>query len=102
MNQPRFHLTESFLAQAFAAKAGVDQAEAAEACAVFISLSEAMGLITAARLEAVERDAHVLHLAGQGIPRATIALRIGLARSKVFEAIRRHQKARREALRRAG
>ena len=107
MAQPRFHLTEAFLAQAFAAKAGMDQREATEACAVFIAISEAMGLITAARLEAVERDAKILDLRGtvvdgKPVTCRVIALRLGMSRVAVHEAIRRHQRARREVLRRAG
>ena len=97
-----YHLTEQFMAQAYAAKTGVDLKAAAEAVALFLSISRAMTLITSQRLEAVERDAHALHLAGQGVPRVTIALRLGVDRATVFRAIREHQKARREALRWAG
>jgi hypothetical protein len=97
-----YHLTEAFMAQAYAAKAGVDQTEAAEAVAVFLSISQAMVLITTQRLDAVERDARALQLAGQGVPRVAIALRLGVDRATVFRAIRDHQKARRAALRMAG
>lgn len=97
-----YALTEAFLAQCFAAKTGVDREAAIQATAVFLEISQAMALITVQRLETAEQDAHILHLAGQGVPRATIAIRVGKARSKVFEALKRHQEARRAALRAAG
>ncbi len=97
-----YALTEAFLAQCFAAKTGADREAAVQATAAFLEISQAMALITAQRLEAAERDAHILHLAGQAIPRTTIAMRMNISRVAVYDAIRRHQEARRTALRVAG
>jgi hypothetical protein len=97
-----YALTEQFMARCLASRTGMEEAEAVETLAVFLEISRAMNLITVQRLEMLEQDAHILDLAGKGIPRATIALRIGKARSVVFEALKRHQDARRLALRVAG
>jgi len=97
-----YALTKQFLAQCLAAKTGMEQEAAVQATAVFLEISQAMALITVQRLETAEQDAHILHLAGQGVPRATIAIRVGLAKSNVFAALRRQQEARRAALRAAG
>jgi hypothetical protein len=59
----------------------------------------AAGLVPVRVLEAWERDAHIYHLRGQRLTVATISVRLSLHRATVFEAIRRHQKARRAALR---
>lgn len=105
MSEPQFRLTQAFLAQVYAAKTGKDQAEAAEACAVFLSISQAMIPMLARALEATERDAKILDLRGKRtedgkqITGQIIALRLGVSRKHVFEAIRRHQLARRAALR---
>lgn len=50
-------------------------------------------------LESTERDAHIYHLRGQRLTVEVIGMRVCLCRSKVHEAIRRDQKARRAALR---
>ena len=97
-----YRLTEQFLAQCYQAKFPGDAERAADVAAWFIAVSTHAGISTVALLEARERDAHVLHLAGQAIPRATIALRVGLSRVAVYDAIKRQQKARRAALRLAG
>ena len=96
-----YALTEQFLAQCLAAQTGMELKEAAKATTYFLEVSRAMSLITAQRLDAVEQDARILHLAGQGVPRATIAIRLSLSRSLVFMAIKRHQGARRAALKAA-
>lgn len=96
-----YRLTEEFLAACLRQKTSLDAAEAAEATAVFLEISRAMNLIFTYRLERVEQEAKILKLVGQGVPRVTIALRLGMARSVVFESIRRHQKARRNALKKA-
>lgn len=93
-----YALTKQFLAQCLAAKTGMEQQAAVDAAVAFLEVSQAMSLITAQRLEAVEQDARILHLAGQGVPRATIAIRLGHSRSLVFLALKRHQTARRAAL----
>ena len=93
-----YALTKQFLAQCLAAKTGMEQQAAVDAAVAFLEVSQAMSLITAQRLEVVERDAHALHLAGQGVARVTIAMRLGVDRATVFRAIRDHQKARRAAL----
>lgn len=107
MTDPRFRLTEAFMAQVYAARTGKDQSEAAEACAVFLAISQAMIPMLARALEATERDAKILDLRGKmvdGKPVAwrVIALRMGISRVGVYDAVKRHQRARREALRRAG
>ena len=94
-----YKLTEAFLTNCLQQKTALDAAVAAEACAVFLEVSRIMNLITAERIASVERDARVLQLAGQGVPRATIAVRMSCQRNAVFKAIRRHQRARRDALR---
>lgn len=106
MTEPRYRLTESFMAQVYAAKTGKDQAEAAEACAVFLSISQAMIPILARALEATERDAHILDLRGKktdgkAITWKVISLRVGLSRTAVHDAIKRHTLARRAAWRAA-
>lgn len=97
-----YRLTAEFLTKCLEARTGLDRERAIAATAAFLDLSLAMQLLPLSRLEAMERDAHILYLAGEGLPRVTIALRLGMARSMVFEALRRHQRARREALRRVG
>ena len=103
MTDPRFRLTEQFMARCYAARTGAEESEAAEACAVFLSISQAMVPMLARALEAVEADAKILDLRGKsadGKPMTAtiIAMRLKVHRATVFEAIRRHQKARRAAL----
>lgn len=98
-----YRLTEEFLARCYAAKTGKDQAESAEACAVFLAISQAMIPMLARALEQVEQDAKILDLRGKkadGRPMTAsiIALRLNMHRQRVFEAVRRHQMARRAAL----
>ena len=50
-------------------------------------------------LERFERDAHIYNLRGQRLTATVIGQRVGLCRSKVFQAIRRHIDRRRAALR---
>lgn len=97
-----YALTKQFLAQVAAAKMDAEREEAARWLEVYLESMLAMNLITVQRMETAEQDAHILHLAGQGVPRATIAIRVGLAKSNVFAALRRQQEARRAALRAAG
>lgn len=93
-------LTQAFLANCMMAK-GMDREEAIRATAWFIEVSLALRLIPTQVLERNERNEYILKLAGQDVSRTTIALRVGLVRSKVFEALKQQQQARRAALRTA-
>lgn len=103
MTDPRFRLTESFMAQVYAAQTGAELAEAAKAVSYFLAISQAMALITAASLEQNESDAKAFDLRakkidGKPITATIIALRLGRSRAAVFNAIKRHQERRRAAL----
>lgn len=95
-------LALSFLADRLADATGCDRDHALEDAKALFAVMRAMGLITPAALALWERDARILTFRGQGLSCTLIAFRLGMARSKVFEAIGRHQGARRAALRNAG
>lgn len=90
----------AFLAQCLQGM-GMDAESSASAADSLIAFELAGGLLAQAALDHWERDAHIYHLRSQGLTSTVIGVRVTLARSKVFEAIRRHTKRRRAALKMA-
>lgn len=80
-------------------RAGLPAPVAACEAGRLLAAQVAAGLVPLRALEAWERDAHIYHLRGQRLTVEVIGTRVNLSRSNVFEAIRRHQKARRAAAR---
>jgi hypothetical protein len=74
-----------------------ERALAVAEAAIFAQV--AAGLITVRTIEGVDRDAKVYELRGKGLTAEVIGVRMVMARSKVFEAIRRHSRRRRAVLR---
>jgi len=88
------------LTECFAA-GGMDIATATRAADLALTTCVAAGLVAEERLDVWEREARVYHLRGQRLTVEVISARVCLGRSQVFEAIKRHQKRRRAALRQA-
>lgn len=95
---------QDILAQCFLAQ-GLDPEAVRKAVEVAFPVMIAAGITTAKLVEAVDRDAHIYKLRGQRtvsmepMTVTVIATRVGLCRSKVFDAIRRHQRRNRDVLR---
>ena len=92
MTDPRYPLTEQFLASCLPDSDIV----------TFVQVCLSAGIIMRDRLEAVERNMHMLELVGKGVPRVTVAMRMGVSRKTLFKNLKEIQSARREALRKAG
>lgn len=85
-------------------RCGVPEPIAKSEAPKHLAVLMAAGLVNVRSLDAVERDAQVYRLRGQrvnGEPMTAVLIgqRLTLARSKVFEALRRHQARRRAVLR---
>ena len=91
---------ESLLIQCFEA-GGVDPEIAAKAAHIVVDIDNAMARTPKERAEMWEQDAHILRLRGDGLSSTVIAIRLGIHRQRVFEAIKRHQCDRRAAFRAA-
>jgi len=78
---------------------GEDRSKADRVAAFVMEVLPAAGIVKQTDAEAFERDARVYQLRGSRLTAVVISERVGLCRSKVFEAIRRHAKARRAVLR---
>lgn len=63
-----------------------------------LDVALAAGVVSRSSLDQWERDAQIYHLRSHGLSAAVIGVRINLRRSQVFEAVRRHTKRRRAAL----
>ena len=95
---------QDILAQCFLAQ-GLDPEAVRKAVEVVFPVMIAAGITTAKLVEAVDRDAHIYKLRGQRtvsmepMTATVIATRVGLCRSNVFDALRRHQRRNRDVLR---
>lgn len=83
------------------ATAGMDRDEALRLAEATIGTLVAAEALQAGHVEAWERDARIYELRGQGLAASVIGLRVSLSRARVFDAVRRHGKRRRAALRAA-
>lgn len=101
MTEPRFRLTEAFMAKCYAAKRGCDEAEAMEAVVALVSIELAFLDLFPRIMESRERDSRMLELVGQGIPRVTVAMRMSVSRKTLHQNLKGLMDARRSALRAA-
>jgi hypothetical protein len=60
---------------------------------------QSMTVITPANVAAWEQDAHILDLLGKGLAPSLVGSRLGCSREHVHRVAKRHQDARRAALR---
>ena len=81
------------------ASQGLPEADAPRVAECLLDGMLAAQIIHRAVLDAWDRDAHIYHLRGQRLTAVVIGQRVGLCRSKVFQAIHRHTDRRRAALR---
>ena len=88
----------AFLADRLESSTGCDHDHAVTDAKALLCIGIAMGLISHAALAMWEQDARILELRGQGLACTLIGFRLRISRRTVFEAIRRHQAARRGAL----
>ena len=89
---------QDLLARCFLAQ-GLDPERVRKAVEAAFPVLIAAGITTAKVIEAVDRDAHIYKLRGMRLTSVVISERIGLCRSKVFDAVRRHKRARLAVLR---
>lgn len=89
---------QDLLARCFLAQ-GLDPERVQKAVEAAFPVLIAAGITTAKVIEAVDRDAHIYKLRGARLTAVVISERIGLCRSKVFDAVRRHKRARLAVLR---
>ena len=89
---------QDLLARCFLAQ-GLDPERVQKAVEAAFPVMIAAGITTAKAIEAVDRDAHIYKLRGMRLTSVVISERIGLCRSKVFDAVRRHKRARLAVLR---
>ena len=95
MSYARQLLVEILLAQ------GMGEAEATKVVGLIVDRQLACDMMPAEHLDTWERGARAYHLRGQRLTVEVISARVCLGRSQVFEAIKRHEKRRRAALRQA-
>ena len=97
--------SDSIVAQRFLATMGeeVTPAQAKRLARLAVETLLAVQLVTVNALDRFERDAKLYHLRGRGIMPQELRERFNnLSRTQIFEAIRKHGKLRRAALRMAG
>ena len=95
------HYFQTLLADCFAAS-GIDRETAEKAAKIAVHVDDATERVTQDRSNSWEMDARILELRGQGLTCVAIALRLSICKRLVFKAVRRHQRARRAALRCVG
>ena len=78
---------------------GVPQDQAERIAETILRAQVAAGLVTVRTVEQVDRDARAYRLRGERLTALVIGERLGLVRSKVFEAVRRHHDRRKQVLR---
>ena len=89
---------QDLLARCFLAQ-GLDPERVQKAVEAAFPVMIAAGITTAKVIEVVDRNAHIYKLRGDKLTAVVISVRVGLCRSKVCEAVRRHKRARLAVLR---
>jgi hypothetical protein len=77
---------------------GEDRAKADRTAAFVMQVLPAAGIVRQSDLEAFELDAKIYKLRGSRLTAMVISERVGRGRTYIFDAIRRHAKARRAVL----
>lgn len=107
MTEPRPNLIETFIGGVYELWPDKDKATPSETAAFVIRVVKSMEPVIFRAMDKLEQDEYILDLRGKQtedgkpITGQLIALRLGVSRKHVFEAIKRHQLARRAALREA-